>query len=29
MMHNLRQYQVPLQKYMAKMDIQVGYFLTF
>lgn len=23
MMHNIRQYQVPLQKYMAMMDLQV------
>lgn len=32
MMHNMRQYQVPLQQYMAMMDLQVGhscYSLTF
>lgn len=24
MLHNIRQYQVPLQKYMAMMDLQVA-----
>lgn len=29
MMHNIRQYQVPLQKYMAMMDLQVGIYAIY
>lgn len=29
MLHNIRQYQVPLQKYMAMMDLQVPFWQFF
>lgn len=27
-MHNIRQYQLPLQKYMAMMDLQVTFLIV-